>query len=116
LLLANVDTHVVKTLLASGMSVNVADLNSEMALIAAINNGYFLSHNNLEVVQILIEHGANISTQTAAGNTAFDVANILRSANFVNFLCKHYKKKLLDDENDVALHALFQMAVYGNLL
>lgn len=112
---------IVKTCIAHGVSVNASDVNGDRTLHAAIRlhaaaqtkDQYapVRTHNEFEIVELLLESGADVHATDASGKTALSVALECRSAVMVETCIMHgadVNARL--DNGDGILHTAAKLA------
>ncbi|KAL2798451.1 ankyrin repeat-containing domain protein [Aspergillus keveii] len=76
----------VKTLLARGADVNVADIQMNTALHIAVE--YCRTRDCLEMIRLLLQAGGNLKRRNNAGRTPVDLAMMKQNLDPVHFLMK----------------------------
>ncbi|CEN59455.1 hypothetical protein ASPCAL01905 [Aspergillus calidoustus] len=76
----------VKTLLAQGADVNVADAQRNTALHIAVK--YCRTHDCLGMIRLLLQAGGDLKRRNNAGRTPVDLAMMRQNLDVVNFLMK----------------------------
>lgn len=66
----------------------------------------------LNVVQELVEHGADILVKDKDNNTPFDEANRRDEPEIAEYLLERYRERIVESRGRLSLHAILQGATF----
>lgn len=113
----NCDCQMVDTLLQNGANVNFKNSNHDIPLIVAVDN----PRENLEIVKILVQCGANLDAQDSYGNTALHLAVKNEDLELVKYLVEKIPNYLIKNKQemtviDIAVSSCYSWSINMDIL